>query len=83
MQALSEKLQDESKREFLLKNYRPEINFLNVDYMPDTLLAGNLAERALDLFRKYGDVYQSRCMAHIVGGILQGGRQQVGAYLFE
>lgn len=58
MQALSEKLQDESKREFLLKNYRPEINFLNVDYMPDTLLAGNLAERALDLFRKYGDVYQ-------------------------
>lgn len=58
MQALSEKLQDESKRELLLKNYRPEINFLNVDYMPDTLLAGNLAERALDLFRKYGDVYQ-------------------------
>ena len=58
MQALSEKLQDKSKREFLLKNFRPEINFLNVDYMPDTLLAGNLAERALDLFRRYGDVYQ-------------------------
>lgn len=58
MQALSEKLQDEGRREFLMLNFRPEINFLNVDNMPDTLLAGNLAERALELFKKYGDVYQ-------------------------
>ena len=58
MQALSEKLQNEGQREYLFRNFRPEINFLNVDYMPDTLLAGNLAERALELFNEYGDVYQ-------------------------
>ena len=58
MQALSEKLQNKGIREFLLRNFRPEISFLNVENMPDTLLAGNLAERALELFNEYGDVYQ-------------------------
>lgn len=58
MQALSEKLQDAKLRSFFVDRYRPEVNFLNVDNMPDSLLAGNLAQRALELFVQYGDVYQ-------------------------
>ena len=58
MQAISEKLQDDRTRDFLFRNFQPELNFLNIDYMPDSLLAGNLADRALELFKAYGDVYQ-------------------------
>ncbi len=58
MQALSEHLQDAAQRRTLLHNNPQEVEYLNVDNMPDTLLAGNLAQRALALFEKYGDVYQ-------------------------
>jgi tetratricopeptide (TPR) repeat protein len=34
------------------------MKFINPDQMPDSLLAGYLAERSLEIFRKYGDVYQ-------------------------
>lgn len=27
--------------------------------MPDSLIAGNLAQRALNIFKRYGDVYQT------------------------
>ena len=58
LQAISEHLQKPSMRDFLIKNNQPAIQFLNVEQMPDSLLAGNLAQRALNLFLGYGDVYQ-------------------------
>lgn len=58
LQAISEHLQKPSIRDFLIKNNLPAIQFLNVEQMPDSLLAGNLAQRALNLFLGYGDVYQ-------------------------
>lgn len=58
LQALSEHLQDDAQRRILLHNNPQEVEYLNVDNMPDRLLAGNLAQRALALFGKYGDVYQ-------------------------
>ncbi len=59
MQGISEHLQDKSSRELLFRNNPQELEFLNVDAMPDSLLAGNLAQRALKLFVEYGDVYQT------------------------
>lgn len=59
MQAISEHLQNVTMRETLIHNNPQEVEFLNVDQMPDSLLAGNLAQRALALFEKYGDVYQT------------------------
>ena len=38
-------------------NNMPAMKYVNVDNMPDSL-AGNLAQRALNLFVKYGDTYQ-------------------------
>lgn len=59
LQALSEHLQNTNIRNFLIKNNLPAINFLNSEQMPDSLLAGNFAQRALNLFMSYGDVYQT------------------------
>lgn len=58
LQALSEHLQKAKMRDFLIRNNLPAIQYLNVEQMPDTLLAGNLAQRALNLFFSYGDTYQ-------------------------
>lgn len=58
LQALSEHLQKAKMRDFLIRNNLPAIQYLNVEQMPDTLLAGNLAQRALNLFISYGDTYQ-------------------------
>ena len=58
LQALSEHLQKPKMRDFLIRNNLPAIQYLNVEQMPDTLLAGNLAQRALNLFISYGDIYQ-------------------------
>ncbi len=59
MQALSEHLQQASQRQTLLKANGPVMQWVNSDNMPDSLLAGNLAQRALELFERYGDVYQT------------------------
>lgn len=59
LQAISEHLKKPSVRDFLIKNNLPAIHYLNVEQMPDSLLAGNLAQRALNLFEAYGDVYQT------------------------
>lgn len=59
LQALSEHLQVASHRKRLIADNQPYIKFINTDNMPDSLLAGNLAQRSLDLFKKYGDVYQT------------------------
>ncbi len=58
LQAISEHLQNGRMRDFLIRNNLPAIQYLNVEHMPDTLLAGNLAQRALNLFISYGDTYQ-------------------------
>ena len=58
LQAISEHLQNAKMRNFLIKNNLPAIQYLNVEQMPDSLLAGNLAQLALNLFLSYGDTYQ-------------------------
>lgn len=58
MQGISEHLSIPADRRFLLSRNAVSIGYLNVDNMPDTLLAGYLAQRAMEMFRAYGDVYQ-------------------------
>lgn len=41
------------------KNNLPAFQYLNVEQMPLELLAGNFAQRALNIFSEYGDVYQT------------------------
>ena len=59
LQGLSEHLQQSVFRDGLIADNLPAIKFVNTDNMPDSLIAGNLAERALELFSRYGDVYQT------------------------
>ena len=59
LQAMSEHLQEPTLRQRLLNDNYPVIRNINVDDMPDSLLAGNLAQRSLDIFLEYGDVYQT------------------------
>lgn len=59
LQAISEHLQNDDDRHRLTADNLQEIDFVNVDQMPDSLLSGNLAQRALTLFEAYGDVYQT------------------------
>lgn len=59
MQAMSEHLQKEQWRSQLIAGNIQAMQFVNLDNMPDSLLAGNLAQRSLDLFTAYGDVYQT------------------------
>lgn len=59
LQAISEHLLDKNNRAYIIKNNPQEIDFVNVDKMPDSLLAGNIARRSLHLFESYGDVYQT------------------------
>ena len=58
MQAISERLQQPGQCARLIADNAVIMQYINVDDMPDSLLAGNLAQRALDLFTRYGDVYQ-------------------------
>lgn len=59
LQAISEHLLDADTKQQLIDDNPQEIGYINSDRMPDTLLAGNLAQRALALFADYGDVYQT------------------------
>lgn len=58
LQAISEHFQRAEFRDRLIRDNLPVMKYLNKDNMPDSLLAGNLAQRALELFTRYGDVYQ-------------------------
>lgn len=58
LQALSEHLNNKEQRLWLTANNPVTLKYINKDDMPDTLVAGYLAQRSLDLFMKYGDTYQ-------------------------
>lgn len=59
LQAISEHLQDPATRKEIINDNFPTIVAVNTDMMPDSLIAGNLAQRALYLFKTYGNVYQT------------------------
>ena len=59
LQSISEHLQDSSSRREIINDNFPIIVTVNTDMMPDSLIAGNLAQRALNIFKRYGDVYQT------------------------
>ena len=58
MQAISEHLNNPDSRQKLIRDNLPAMKYINRDNMPDSLLAGNLAQRSLELFSSYGDTYQ-------------------------
>lgn len=59
LQSISEHLQESvSRRETIYDNFAIIVT-VNTDMMPDSLIAGNLAQRALNIFKRYGDVYQT------------------------
>lgn len=59
MQAISEHLQSPEARRQLIADNLPAMKFINTDDMPDSLLAGYLAQKSLDTFQQFGDVYQT------------------------
>jgi signal transduction histidine kinase len=58
LEALSELLMDEEYRRQLLADNLPALKFINPEGVNDDMLAGWLAEDALYLFLRYGDIYQ-------------------------
>lgn len=59
LQALSEHLIDEESRSRLVSANAASVNYINEDMMSDSLLAGYLAQRSLNMFISFGDVYQT------------------------
>lgn len=59
LQSMSEHLLQRDYRDKLIADNAPAIRFMNGDGMPDSLLAGYLAQKAMELFTSYGDVYQT------------------------
>ena len=58
LQAISEHLLKGDGENRLIANNKAAMVYLNDHGMPDSLLAGYLSQRALDMFKAYGDVYQ-------------------------
>ena len=58
LQAISEHLLNGEDGKRLVSNNKAAMTYLNNHGMPDSLMAGYLAQMALDLFVEYGDVYQ-------------------------
>ena len=56
---MSEHLQEKESRDKLIADNLASIKYINDDNMPDSLLAGNLAQKSLQLFQGLGDVYQT------------------------
>lgn len=59
MQSLSEHLVIKYNLEKLLHDNPISIRYFNLDNMPDSLLAGYLAQKSTNMFKDYGDVYQT------------------------
>lgn len=58
LQSVSEHLLDTDQRVNIINNNPAAFRFINEDNMPDSLLSGYLAQKSLELFSEYGDVYQ-------------------------
>ncbi len=59
LQAISEHLQDTTMTAVLIRDNMPFVKAIDAESIPDSLMAGNLAGRSLDMFVGYGDVYQT------------------------
>ena len=58
LQGMSEHMFETESRDRLIIDNLPAMKYVNVDNMPDSLLAGYLAQKSLEFFADYGDVYQ-------------------------
>ena len=58
LEALSEHLMDPDSRQQLMTDNLPAMKFINPEAVANEMLSGWLAERALDIFCSYGDIYQ-------------------------
>ncbi len=58
LQSLSEHLANPEELAAYHRDDDPCIRYLNDDAVPDAMLSGNLAERSLQCFVRYGDIYQ-------------------------
>ncbi|MCQ2220377.1 MAG: DUF5112 domain-containing protein [Prevotella sp.] len=58
LQSISEHISDAESLDIIRGCDAASLRYLNDDNVPDSLLFGNLAERALLGFEQYGDVYQ-------------------------
>lgn len=58
LQSISEHIIPEAQQRELKKNNDIAFRYLNSDNMPDSLLSGYWAQKSLNLFSVYGDVYQ-------------------------
>lgn len=59
LQAMSEHLVVPENRSTLLKDNSIAFDIINSDNMPDSLIAGYLAQKSLEQFISFGDVYQT------------------------
>ncbi len=59
MQAMSEHLLEKEDREVILSEHAQFVAAINTEGVADSLIAGNFAMRAIDMFTDYGDVYQT------------------------
>jgi len=59
LQAISEHLIDRKIGKELMADNKAAIVYLNDHNMPDSLVAGYLAQKSLSMFESYGDVYQT------------------------
>ena len=59
LQAISEHLQVPTLAERLIYDNSVAFRNINIDNVPDSMLAVNLAHRSLSMFSNYGDVYQT------------------------
>jgi signal transduction histidine kinase len=57
-QAIAEHFTDNEMRHLLIENNKADLIFVNPALLPDSMLTIWLADKALDTFIKYGDVYQ-------------------------
>ena len=58
LEALSEHLMDPESRQQLMMDNLPAMKFINPVGVDEEILPGFLAENALEIFERYGDVYQ-------------------------
>lgn len=59
LQSLSEHLVSQSNIDLLRRTDAPSLRYLSESDVTDSLLSRHLAEKSLDLFVRYGDIYQS------------------------